>query len=103
MYDFFELEKYIDSLENIGVGMADLKVMINHEEVFHRGTGYSDKAQTKKMDGDDIMWLFSTSKVITCTAAMRLVDRGELSPDDTLDKYLPEYAEMTVRDADGSV
>ena len=103
MYDFSELEKYIDSLENIGVVMADLKVMIDHEEVFHRGTGYSDKAQIKKMDGDDIMWLFSTSKVITCTAAMRLVDRGELSPDDTLDKYLPEYAEMTVRDADGTV
>ncbi len=103
MYDFSELEKYIDSLESVGVGMSDLKVMINHEEVFHRGAGYSDAAQTKKMDGDDIMWLFSTSKVITCAAAMRLVDRGELSPDEPLDKYLPEYAQMTVREADGSV
>lgn len=103
MYDFSELEKYIDSFGSIGIGMADLKVMIDHKEVFHHGTGYSDAAQTKKMGGDDIMWLFSTSKVITCTAAMRLVDRGELSPDDPLDKYLPEYAEMTVRDADGSI
>ena len=103
MYDFSELERYIDSLTGIGVGMADLKVMVDHKEVFHRGVGYSDAAQTKIMDGDDIMWLFSTSKVITCTAAMRLVDRGELSPDDTLDKYLPEYAEMTVKGADGTV
>ena len=103
MYDFSELERYIYSLPDIGVGMADLKVMVDHKEVFHRGAGYSDAAQTKIMDGDDIMWLFSTSKVITCTAAMRLVDRGELSPDDTLDKYLPEYAEMTVRERDGTI
>lgn len=103
MYDFSKLKEYIDSFESIGIGMGDLKVMIDHKEVFHHGAGYSDAAQTKKMDGDDIMWLFSTSKVITCTAAMRLVDRGELSPDDPVDKYLPEYAEMTVREADGSV
>ncbi len=103
MYDFSELEKYIDSFESIGVSMADVKVMIDHEEVFHRGAGFSDAGRQKRMGGDDIMWLFSTSKVITCTAAMRLVDRGELSPDDTLDRYLPEYAEMSVREADGTV
>ena len=71
MYDFSELEKYLDSLESIGVPMADLKVMVDHEVVFHRGTGYADAKKMRKMGGDDIMWLFSTSKVITCVIFSR--------------------------------
>ena len=36
--------------------------------------------------------LYSVTKVITCTAAMRLVSEGKLGIDDPVYKYLPKYA-----------
>lgn len=44
----------------------------------------------------DMYYIFSASKVITCTAAMRLIQDGKLGLDDPVYKYLPEFKELYV-------
>ena len=55
------------------------------------------------MSNRDIYWIFSATKVITCIAAMRLVEEGRLNLDDPVSKYIPEFANVTVKQKDGTV
>ena len=41
------------------------------------------------------------TKLVTAVAAMRLNEQKKLSLDDNIEKYLPEYADMKVKTADG--
>jgi CubicO group peptidase (beta-lactamase class C family) len=43
-------------------------------------------------------WIYSATKVITCTAVMQLIEQGKIGLYDNLDKYLPEFANMSVMD-----
>ena len=52
--------------------------------------GYSDLASLKPMRTDDLFWIASMTKSMTCAALMILVDEGKIRIDDPVDKYLPE-------------
>ena len=41
-------------------------------------------------------YIYSMTKIITCVAAMKLVEEGRLSLDDHVSKYLPEFKELMV-------
>ena len=75
---------------------CELGVTLNGETVYRKNVGYADIAKTRPLSGNDISWIFSCSKVITCLAAMRLVGEGKLSIDDPVSKYIPEFAHLTV-------
>lgn len=66
--------------------------------VYHRAAGLADREAQRPMREDTLFRLASITKPFTATAALALVDRGALSLDDTVDKYLPELAFHT---ADG--
>ena len=44
----------------------------------------------------DLFWIASMTKVITSVAGMQLVDKGIISLDEPLDKYLPEMTEIPI-------
>src|SRR3984893_14745891 len=48
------------------------------------------------MTADTVFWIASMTKAITSTAAMQLVERGELSLDDPIAEVLPELASPQV-------
>jgi methyl acetate hydrolase len=48
------------------------------------------------MTADTVFWIASMTKAITSTAAMQLVERGELSLDDPIAELLPELASPQV-------
>jgi CubicO group peptidase (beta-lactamase class C family) len=54
------------------------------------------------MSEETIFRVFSMTKPIVTVTAMKLVEEGKLSVDDPVSKYLPEYANLTVMQADGS-
>jgi CubicO group peptidase (beta-lactamase class C family) len=54
------------------------------------------------MSRDPIMPLASVGKMYTATAAMILIDRGAISLDDPVSKYIPEFADAKVAVADAS-
>lgn len=74
---------------------SDVSVYLDHKEIFRHASGYTDKGRNIRPDGSELFFLYSSSKVMTCTAAMQLVERGLLSLDDPVKKYLPEYADIT--------
>lgn len=100
--NFEGLKKYIDALPAVyDVKSCDVSVRYKHKEVFRHSIGYSDVECTKPTAPTDLQWIYSMTKVITTTAVMRLVMRGELSTDDKVSKYLPEFENLTVKTADG--
>lgn len=92
----FELDKYIDGLKDAGIPSCEIIITHKGTPVYHRCAGYSDAEGTKPTSEKDIYWLFSATKVITCTAAMQLVERGIIALDDPVSKYIPEYGDVTV-------
>ena len=58
--------------------------------------GYSDLASHKPMQTDDLFWIASMTKSMTCAALMMLVDEGKVRIDDSVEKYLPELHDQWV-------
>src|SRR6476660_1214156 len=46
-----------------------------------------------------LCWIASITKPVTVAAAMKLVETGKLALDDSIEKYLPEFKEQKVREA----
>ncbi len=102
--NFTKLDRYLDQLVFLhGIPFCDVAVMQDGKSIYRHGAGFTDMEHTKPVAGNELMWLYSTSKVITCFAAMRLIGEGKLSLADPVSKYIPSFANITVRQPDGSV
>ncbi|HEX2945877.1 MAG TPA: serine hydrolase domain-containing protein [Clostridia bacterium] len=95
------LADYLDSLEKCGIPGCDCVVYREHKPVFRHTAGYSDHGRTKPLTSANTYWLFSASKLFTCTAIMQLTEKGRICLDDPVSKYLPEYGVLKVRDGSG--
>ena len=84
------LKDYLDSLEIKGIPGCECLIYQNHRPVFSHAAG---NAKAKLLS----YWIFSASKVITCTAVMQLVEKGRIRLDDPVSEYLPEYGNMKVK------
>lgn len=60
--------------------------------------GSSDPAGHSKMRKDSVFWIASMTKPITATAVMMMQEKGKLSIDDPVGKYLPELANLKTAD-----
>lgn len=101
--NFDRLSAYIETLSHADIKNLVCIVARDHEVIYRGGVGHVDYGCTLPASTESIYLLYSATKVITCTAAMRLVGEGKLSIDDPVEKYLPEYASLKVREADGTV
>ena len=90
---FSKLESYLQMLPKLyGFPMCEMSVRHKHQEVFRYAVG-------ERPAGNRTMYLlFSMTKLVTCTAAMRLLEQGKLSLEDPVSKYLPSYGHMMVRE-----
>jgi len=94
--NFEKLTAYIDSLKNEGIPGSDLIVFKDHECIYRHFTGLRDREKNIPMDGNELYWIYSATKVHTCTAAMQLVEQGLIGLDDPVGKYLPAYNTLSV-------
>ena len=99
---FEKLSRFCDLFLEMGVPGYDLLIYRDGKEVFRRYNGYSDLENKIPMNGTERYNIYSCSKVITCTAALQLWEKGLFSLEDRLSDYMPEFAEMTVK-AEGGV
>lgn len=53
--------------------------------------GMSDLKTARPMRTDDMFWIASMTKPMTATAILMLQDAGKLSVEDPVEKYLPEF------------
>ena len=102
LMNFENLKNYIDRMvTEYKVPGVDCIVCKDHEQVFRYFAGCSDLESGKKLDGSELYFIFSMTKMITCVSALQLLERGRYLLLDPVSKYLPEFANMTVRTDDG--
>ena len=99
--NFSTLTKYIDSLEKCGIPGCEMHITLEGKPVYSYAAGFSNSEGTRKADFCDTYRLFSCTKLLTVTCAMRLVEEGRLALDDTVSQYLPEYEHLTVMTGEG--
>ena len=88
-----EVKKYLDFLvEKKGLPLLDFSVWKEHKPLLR---------YTAKGTGKEFLHLYSATKPLTVACAMRLVEEGKLSLDDSVKKYLPKFANLSVKGADG--
>lgn len=58
--------------------------------------GYADMEHNTLMGPATVFWIASQSKPITAAGLMLLVDEGKIDLDDPVEKYLPEFKDITL-------
>ncbi len=101
--DFSKLGNYLDSLYEVKVPGCDIMICKDHEPVYRHMAGFRDSGRTEPVRGDEIYCLYSATKVVTTCAVMQLLERGLLSLDDPVSRYLPAFAELSVKEGEGIV
>ena len=100
--DFSRLTAYLDYLHKLNVPGCDLALYRDHELIYRHQAGWRDLAHTAPIQGDEVYFLYSATKVFTSCAAMQLIEQGKMRLDDPVSDYLPAYANLTVKDGDGA-
>ncbi|CAM4053418.1 serine hydrolase domain-containing protein [Cohnella lubricantis] len=95
--DFKPLSQFIDRITSWRIPWAEVLVMHRNETVFRYRSGFADLEEKTPIGESHLFHLYSMTKILTCAAALQLVEKGTLLLSDPLADYLPEYAEMTVR------
>ena len=76
--DFTKLKDYMHVMvDKYNVPGVDCIVYKDHEQVFRYYTGMSDREAGKAMTGDELYLIFSMTKMITCTCALQLFEKGK--------------------------
>lgn len=65
--------------------------------IYQKAVGFRDLSAQLPMKTGDLFWIASTSKPMTATALMMLVDEGKVNVDDPVEKYLPEFKDQKVK------
>ena len=65
--------------------------------IHHQATGFANIATQEKMTTESLFRIASLTKNVTAISVMILQDRGKLSVNDKVSKYIPEYANLKVK------
>ena len=91
------VQELIDNEELIG---AEILIIENQKESFHKSFGWADKGLDKKLENGNIWTMMSMTKPFTATAILILMEDGKLSLDDSITKYIPNFKgnpQITIR------
>jgi len=83
------LQSFLDSGEELG---ASIVVNVDGENVVDIWGGYADAKRTRPWEENTITNVWSTTKTVTSLAALTLISRGLLSPNEKVSTYWPEFA-----------
>ena len=92
------VQAYVDDGRLAGV----MTLVARRGQVVHwDAVGLRDVEAADPLEPDDIFRIYSMTKPITSVAAMILVEQGKVALDDPVSKFVPEFAAVTVLDAEG--
>ena len=83
MADFENVKKLLDKSRELGIPAMDIVIYHRGREVFREIRGVMNE-EGEPLSDKTHFDIYSTSKVITCIAALTLVDDGILSLDDVI-------------------
>lgn len=100
--NFSSLEQFLQSLsQTYGIPGASCRIWHKHQEVFSLDVGVRDITTGEPMQGNEIVDVYSASKPVTAVAAMQLIEKGLLSPNDPMSRYFPAFAKTCMFDEAG--
>jgi CubicO group peptidase (beta-lactamase class C family) len=100
MGKYQDLTALLDSFVEKGPAGCGCALAQNGKVLYEHYSGMADVAAGRPTDENSVYRLFSMTKVIICTAAMMLFERGRFLLDDPLHEYFPEYRNTQVRHRD---
>jgi len=101
--DFTKLKDFMGHLTSWRMPGNSIVVYKDDEPIFSHSTGYADLENKVKMTGDELLNIYSCSKLTTVVAALQLYERGKFLLDDPLYNFIDEYKEMYIKAADGDL
>lgn len=91
------LDNLLVHLTELGAPGCSMIVFQDHEIIYKGKAGYNDTETKTPISYDNIANIYSCSKVITCTAMLKLIGEGKVLLNDPLYKYIPEFKDVKVR------
>ncbi len=96
--NFEPLKHFLDTcLPSLGIPGSDTVIYKGHEEVFRYQSGYDSIRLGTPVRPDALYHMYSVTKVSTCVAAAQLIERGEITVNDPISAYFPEYRNIRVK------
>ncbi len=83
------------------VPCSDIMIVYKGQVIYRYMNGTIDDERKVPIRGDELYFLYSATKPITCTAAMQLVEAGKINLEDKVSDYIPEFKEMWVKSENG--
>lgn len=74
---------------------ASLLIMQKGKVIDQRAYGVCEIDPDRPFQTDTICWIASLTKPFTATAAMKLVEQGKLQLDEPIEKYLPQFSQIS--------
>ena len=99
--NFQYLKDYMDKLTEWKIPGNTIVIYQKNKEIFRYSSGYRDVEKKIPMQGDELLNIYSCSKITTVVAALQLLEKGCFCLDDALAKYLPEFKDMYVKTDEG--
>ena len=74
MDDFRNITEFVDSLPSRGFPGMDVTVARDHKILYRHSAGYTDMEAGVPVSGNELYYMYSCTKVVTCAAALRLIN-----------------------------
>jgi CubicO group peptidase (beta-lactamase class C family) len=92
-----KIEDFIDiEIENKKIAGAEFLLARNEAIVSHIAVGFSNLKTKEKLIKNSIYFIQSMTKPIISVAIMQLYERGLISLDENIEKYIPEISKLEV-------
>lgn len=101
MSDFRDLDQLLQRIVKNGPAGCGCAVSQDGKLLFENYYGYSNLEDKTPITADSCYRLWSSTKVIVCTAAMMLFERGRFLLNDPIYDYFPEWKNTMVADRAG--
>jgi len=101
MGKFRHLDHYLEELVKTGPVGCGCGMARDGEVLFENYYGYANLENKIPISARSVYRQFSTTKVIVCTAAMMLYERGAFLLNDPYYEYFPEWRNTMVAETDG--
>ena len=92
-----EIPRHMQRIVDDGAIAGAVTLVARHDRIASlEAVGYSDLSGRRPMRPDDLFWIASMTKPMTATAVLMLQEAGQLSVEDPVEKYLPEFQKQWV-------